>query len=130
MSNIHEANFLLFAAKYYDNPQCIDVAEFYEDLNRFKYIKRLFNKYRETGELRETLIVNHIRTIYNVFSPPEYATRMLFFKLQGYEDLLKPFLVFMNFMPEKVTGIGIQNLTILSSDIGMDAEIVNRLRKI
>jgi hypothetical protein len=130
MSNIHEANFLLFAAKYYDNPQCIDIAEFYEDLNRFKYIKRLFNKYRETGELRETLIVNHIRTLYNVFTPPEYATRMLFFKLQGYEEFLKPFLVYLNFMPEKVTGLGIQNLTILSSDIPMDTEIINRLRKL
>ena len=130
MNNIHEANFLLYAAKYYDNPQCIDVVEFYEDLNRFKYIKRLFNKYRETGELREKLILIHIITLYNVFSPPQQITRMLFFKLQGYEELIKPFLVYLNFMPDKITGIGIENKTILSSDITMDPTIIQTLRKI
>lgn len=108
MNNIHEANFLLYAAKHYDNPQCIDVVEFYEDLNRFKYIKRLFNKYR----------------------PPQQTTKMLFFKLQGYEELIKPFLVYLNFMPEKITGIGIENKTILSSDITMDPTIIQTLRKI
>lgn len=130
MNNIHEANFLLYAAKHYDNPQCIDVVEFYEDLNRFKYIKRLFNKYRENGELREKLILIHIITLYNVFSPPQQTTKMLFFKLQGYEELIKPFLVYLNFMPDKITGIGIENKTILSSDITMDPTIIQTLRKI
>ena len=57
------SNFLLYAAKHYDNPQCFDTLEFYEDLKRFKYIKRLLNRYVEDGDLKERLILNHIRKL-------------------------------------------------------------------
>jgi hypothetical protein len=126
---LDETNFLLFAAKYYDNPQCFDTVEFYEDLKHFKYIKRLFNKYRETGDLKERLILNHLIIIYNMFGV-EPATRMLFFKLRGYENYLKPFLVFMNYMPEVVREIGIRAENIVDSDVPMDQNIVDILRKI
>ena len=69
MDVLNEDNFLLYAAKHYDNPQCSSTEEFYDDLKKFKYIKRLFNKYAETGELKERLILNHIRVVTNVFSP-------------------------------------------------------------
>ena len=62
-----EDNLFLFAAKHYYNPVMGDVEEFYEDMNRFKYIKRLVNKYLETGTLSERLILNHLITVYNVF---------------------------------------------------------------
>jgi hypothetical protein len=64
---IDNDNFILFAAKHYENPQCYDSDEFYDDLKRFKYIKRLFGKYEESGELRERLILNHLIILYNVF---------------------------------------------------------------
>lgn len=126
---LDETNFLLYAAKYYDNPQCFDTVEFYEDLKHFKYIKRLFNKYRETGDLKERLILNHLIIIYNMFGA-EPATRMLFFKLRGYESYLKPFLVFMNYMPEIVREIGIRGENVVSTDVSMDQKIVDTLRKI
>ena len=69
MDVLNEDNFLLYAAKHYDNPQCSSTEEFYDDLKKFKYIKRLFNKYAETGELKERLILNHIIVLTNVFSP-------------------------------------------------------------
>jgi len=65
MKIIDDNNFLLYAAKHYDNPNCTDVLEFQEDLNRIKYIKRLFKKYSETGELKERLIINHLTVVYN-----------------------------------------------------------------
>jgi len=126
---LDETNFLLFAAKYYDNPSCFDTLEFYEDLNRFKYLKRLFSRYDETGELKERLILNHIIVVYNLFGP-EAATKMLFFKLKGYHHYLKPFLVFLNYCPERVVGVGIDNRTIVTSDILMDPIIIEALRKI
>lgn len=126
---LDETNFLLYAAKHYDNPSCFDTLEFYEDLNRFKYLKRLFSRYDETSELKERLILNHIIVLYNLFGV-EAATRMLFFKLKGYYQYLKPFLVFLNYCPEKVIGIGIDNKTITTSDILMDPTIVQTLRKI
>ena len=88
MDKIDESNFILFAAKFYDNPQCMDESEFFDDLKRFKYLKRLFNKYKEGGELKERLVLNHLIVLYNLFE--EGATRMLFFKLRNYLDILKP----------------------------------------
>jgi hypothetical protein len=121
---IDNDNFILFAAKHYENPQCYDSDEFYDDLKRFKYIKRLFGKYEESGELRERLIVNHLIILYNVFG--NIATNMLFYKLEGYHQYLVPFLVLLHRLPEKVN-IG---KIIHTSDIQMDKNIVEVLRKI
>lgn len=126
---LDESNFLLYAAKHYDNPHCYDTVEFYDDLNRFKYIKRLFNRYEETGELKERLIINHLTVLYNIFGA-EPATRMLFLKLRGHYHLLKPFLVLMGYMPEVVYNIGIENKSVVSSDIPLDENIVAVLREI
>lgn len=126
---LDETNFLLYAAKHYDNPSCFDTLEFYEDLNRFKYLKRLFSRYEESGELKERLILNHIIVIYNLFGV-EASTRMLFFKLRDYHVLLKPFLVFLNYCPDRVYNIGLEGKTINTSDIPLDPVIVSALRKI
>ena len=126
---LDETNFLLYAAKHYENPHCYDTLEFYDDLNRFKYIKRLFNRYEETNDLKDRLIINHLTIIYNIFGA-EPATRMLFFKLKGHYHLLKPFLVLMGYMPEVVHNIGIEGKNIISSDIHMDERIVEILRQI
>ena len=128
IDKIDETNFVIYAAKHYDYPQCFDTLEFYEDLARFKYIKRLLNRYEETGELKERLIINHLIILYNVFGP--VTTRLLFFKLNGYLHMLKPFIVLLGHMPEVVHGVGIENKTIYNSDIPMDEKIVSILRKI
>ena len=126
---LDETNFLLYAAKHYDNPHCYDTLEFYDDLNRFKYIKRLFNRYEETGELKERLIINHLTVLYNIFGV-EAATRLLFLKLKGHYHFLKPFLVLMGYMPEVVQSIGIEGKSVISSDISMDERIVEILRQL
>lgn len=127
MEKLSERNFLLYAAKNYDNPQCMDIEEFKDDLKRINYIKKLFNKYRTAGELKERLIINHLIVIYNTFGS-EAATRMLFFKLNQYKDLLKPFLVFLNYMPNYIEGV--EDTIIRSSDISLDSKIVAKLREI
>ena len=123
---LNEANFVLFAAKHYDNI-FYDTGEFQEDLKRFAYLKRLFNQYRRTGELKERLILNHIVVIYNMW--PIGATPMLFLKLHGYEDLVKTFLTFMDRMPDQISGIGLENRTILSADINIDNHVLEVLKK-
>ena len=129
IDKLDESNFLLYAAKHYENPQCYDTVEFYDDLKRFKYIKRLLNRYQEENDLKERLILNHIIILYNVFGP-EATTKMLFLKCKGLEHLLKPFLLFLNLLPEKVENIGIECRTINTSEIIMDQKILNELRKI
>jgi hypothetical protein len=128
IETLDDSNFVLYAAKHYDNPQCYDVEEFHDDLKRFKYLKRLLGKYEDTGELRENLILNHIIVLYNVFG--DAATRMLFFKLVGYYSYLKPFLVLLDRMPDVLVGVGFSTSVIRGKDIGMDENIYKVLRKI
>ena len=125
--NLDNTNFLLYAAKHYDNPQCFDTKDFYDDLKRFKYLKRLFNRYKVTGELRERLIINHLQVLYNLFGS-EATTRMLFFSLRKHYECLKPFLILFNTMPEIVKNI--DGKDIHNSDLTMDTKIVEVLRKI
>jgi hypothetical protein len=126
---LDETNFLLYAAKHYDNPQCFDTLEFYDDLKRFKYLKRLFKSYKETGDLKEQLILNHIIVLYNLFGV-RATTKMLFFKLLDYKQELKPFLEFLQYMPDQIISIGIQSITINNKDIISDKLIEERLRQI
>ena len=123
---IDESNVLLYAARFYDNPNCFDTLEFYDDLKRISYIKRLFNKYKDSGELKARLVLNHLIVTYNVFG--EFATKMLFLKLIDYLDVLLPFLVYLERCPTVVKKIGIDNRTIYSSDINMDQSVINLLR--
>ena len=126
---LDDTNFLLYAAKHYTNTECYDTLEFYDDLKRFKYLKRLFNIYTENADLKERLILNHIIILYNIFGV-EPTTRMLFFKLYEHKESLKPFLVFLNYMPEKICNIGLEGITINNIDIFADPIIEERLRKI
>ena len=61
-------NVLLFALKHYDNPQCEGEKEFYDDMKRFKYIKRLLKKYSQDGIVKERLLLNHIIVLNNVLT--------------------------------------------------------------
>lgn len=126
---IDDENFLLYAARYYDSTQCHDTEEFLEDLNRFKYIKKLLTRYIDTGELKERLILNHLIVLNNVFGP-EHTVKMVCFKMQDQMKYIKPFLILLNIMPDKITGITKQKKTFLNDDIPMDMAIVNTLRKI
>ena len=126
--DLNEKNYIHYAMKYYDNRQCTSVDEFNEDLNKIKYVKRLFNRFLETGELRVNLILNHLIVIYNVFEN-EAATRMLFYRVEKkFYSILKPFLIFLNRLPEKVYGIDGEN--ILTSHIPLNETTIKELRKI
>ena len=101
----------------YDNPYCKDIQEFFEDIKRLHYIRRLFKRYDEGKVLKERLIINHLITFYNVFEN-KAATRILFYKVEKeFHPILKTFLVYLNRMPfEKYT------------EIGLDENIIDKLR--
>ena len=125
--DLTEKNFLLYAMQHYENPQCVEVEEFNDDLKRIKYIKRLFNQYAIEGVLKERLLLNHVIVFYNVFSV-EAATRILFYKLEEkFWPMLKTFLFYLNFLPDKIESIN--GRTILTTEILMDQGIVDSLRK-
>ena len=126
---LDDENFVLYAARYYDPSQCHDTEEFYEDLNRFKYIKKLLTRSIETGELKERLILNHLIVLNNVFGP-EHTAKMVYVKMQDQMKYIKPFLVLLDIMPDKISGITKNKLTIMTDEIPMDLVIVGILRKI
>jgi len=116
---VNEENFLLVAAQHYNNPQCASTEEFYNDLQRIKYMKRLLNRYLATGELSERLLLNHIIVFFNVFTIP-IAVRLLAVKLEyKYWGVLKAYMVFLNYIePTDLVGID------------MDTETIKKLREI
>lgn len=120
-----EDNFLLFAAKYYDVKRAAGIDEFHDDLKRIQYLKRLFKRYDDSGDLKVRLILNHLIILYNCFGAQ--ATPILFMKLSGYHQYLKPFVVFLNFMPPSME---YDNSRIIASDIPLDQTIINELRAI
>jgi len=124
--DLTDANFLMFAMKEYTNQQCTNIDEFYDDLKKIKYIKRLINRFLENGKLKEILILNHLIVFYNVFDN-KAATRLLFFKIEEkYWSVLKTFLIYLSMMPETVKGI--RGKDIISSDIQLNQEVIDKLR--
>jgi hypothetical protein len=98
-NELNEDNFLLFAIKNYENPQAVTKEDFDKDLNHFKYIKRLLKRYKNTGELKVPLLINHFIVLYNIFG--EAATPMLFFKIEKeLWSTMKTFILFLNKIPE------------------------------
>jgi hypothetical protein len=96
---LNEDNYLIFAIKFYNNPQAVTKEDFEDDLKRIKYIKRLLKRYKNTGELKTHLILNHLTVLFNVFD--DAAVPLLFFNLE--KDLwpyIKSFLLFLNRLPE------------------------------
>ena len=98
-NELNEDNFLLFAIQHYENPQAVTKDDFDKDLNHFKYIKRLLKRYKNTGQLKTHLLLNHFIILYNIFG--EATTPMLFFKIEReLWSAMKSFIVFLGRFPE------------------------------
>jgi hypothetical protein len=96
---LNENNYILFAIKYYENPQSVTMEDFESDLKRIRYVKRLLKRYKNTGELKTHLILNHLIILFNVFN--DAAVPLLFYNLE--KELwpsIKSFLIFLNRLPE------------------------------
>jgi hypothetical protein len=96
---LNENNYLLFAIKFYDNPQAVTMEDFESDLKRIRYVKRLLKRYKNTGELKTHLILNHLTILFNVFN--DAAVPLLFYNLESeLWPSIKSFLLFLNRLPE------------------------------
>jgi len=129
--DLNNSNYLMYALKYYDNPQCVCVDEFLQDLNHIKYLKRLFKRYntnKDVDILKIRLVLNHLIVLYNVFGV-EAATRILFLKIEPeLWFILKTFLVFLNYLPDIVRGIDGKDIS--EASITIDVCILDELGKI
>lgn len=125
MLSLTDETFVVHAMNCYDNPSCHEVSEFEEDLKRFQYLRKLFNRYKQFGELRERLILNHLIILYNIFGYG--TTNMLYLKLEGYHEYLKPFIDYLNHTTEFIEYNGKR----FQSDlIQCDLLIENTLKKL
>ena len=116
---ITSENITMFAIRHYDNPHCEGEKEFYDDMKRFKYIKRLLRKYKETNVLKERLILNHIIILRNLFGPEACVTLLLYKIQQEYLSTLKSFLLYLNMIREDEL-----------SEIKEDIEILKALKEL
>ena len=127
-NDLTNGNYLMYALLHYDNPHCVDIKEFFEDVRRLKYIKRLFNRVKEDNVLKERLILNHLIAFYNVFTN-EAATRLLFFRAgEEYYSILKTFLVYLNKMPQYIGNV--DKTELFSDDIPLDEKVIEILGNI
>jgi hypothetical protein len=127
LEKLCEQNFLLYAASNYKNSACTDIEEFYEDLNYFKYLKRLLNKYKTKNDLNVRLILNHVIIINNLFGPMA-ACRMLFLKLEGMEESIIPFMKYIGILSDIIYNIDGKN--IVTSMFKEDKFVESRLREL
>ena len=126
IDNLTDDNFLIYCAKHYDNPHCQSTEEFFEDLKHIKYIKKLLTRYSEGGELKERLILNHLTILCNLFGP-EALCRILYLKMKPQFSYIKPFLILLNIMPDRILNVG-NEAVIDTALITMDQKIINVLR--
>jgi len=127
INDLNDDNFIIYAIKAYDKPNCI-MSEFETDVKRIKYVKKLIKKYMNSGILKERLILNHIIVLSNVFGI-EATVKMLFLKLnEDQYPILKTFLLFLNYLPKMIQGVNGKNIN--SSDITVDIQVGIRLRSI
>tara|TARA_R100001377_G_scaffold77991_1_gene55530 strand:+ start:856 stop:1218 length:363 start_codon:yes stop_codon:yes gene_type:complete len=110
---ITSENITMFAIRHYENPHCENEKEFYDDMKRFKYIKRLLRKYKETSILKERLILNHIIILRNLFGPEACVTLLLYKIQQEYLSTLKSFLLYLNMIREDELSEIEENIQIL-----------------
>ena len=116
---ITSTNFIMYAIKHYENPQCEGEREFHDDMKRFKYIKRLLRKYNDNDILKERLLLNHIIVLNNLFGPEACVTLLLFKIQKKYWCTLKSFLLFLNMIREDEL-----------HNINEDKEVLDILRKL
>ena len=96
---LNEDNFILFAIKHYENPQAVTEDDFYDDLKRFKWIKRLLKKYKVNGDMNIHLLINHFVILYNIFG--DAATPLLFFKIEEeYWSFIKTIIIYLGRFPD------------------------------
>ena len=118
---LNENNYIMFAIKHDENPQAVTQDDFYEDMKRFKWIKRLLKRYKTTGVLKSHLLLNHFIILYNVFG--EATTPLLFFKIdKELWPVIKTFVVYLDRLPEYPKSI--------LHDIKMDEDCLLDLNKI
>ena len=95
---ITKDNWLLFAQQNYDNPTLEKEEEFYDDIKRFKYLKRLFRKYAITGDIKIRLVLNHLIVLQNVFSADVAITLLLYKTDEQYWPVLKACLNYLEYL--------------------------------
>lgn len=125
MIRITDDNFLTYCMNNYDNPHCSDISEFEEDLRRIQHVKKLIMKYKQSGVLRERLILNHVIILFNVFG--KHANEILFLKLSEYKEIIKPFIQFINFLPDVVS---YSTYNVETKKIKGDEIVIDRLKRI
>jgi hypothetical protein len=125
IENLTEDNFWILTAANYKLKYYSTSEDFISDIKRIIYIKKLLTRFKTNGKIDEQLVMNHIIILNNIFGP-EFTCRILYLKMASYFEYLKPFLLFLRLLPDKipqVNGMDIDTIT-----ISMNQVIIDKLR--
>lgn len=125
--NVSDENAILYAAKVYENVQCLTETEFVEDFRRLDYVKRLCGRYLMTGAITPRLMLNHLVLLLNVFGV-EATVRLVFLRCNEPKmyQVVKPFLLYLNVLPLVVVGVNGED--IYTESIPLDTELLEQIR--
>lgn len=124
IEKLDETTFLKKAFKAYDNPHCVSLQEFENDISKFSYIKKILTQYSQSGDINERLFLNHIVVCFNLFGKD--ALILLLYRVNKEQwKYLFPFLILLNRLPDYIPEFNLN-----TSDISLDMNIVERLRKL
>lgn len=128
-TNVNEVNTLLYAAQCYTNYECIDDDEFMEDFSRFKWVKRLVNKYIEGKELNARLIMNHIVILNNVFGIKP-TLKIFYIKTNDRTfSIITSFYKKLDNIPIILEDVGLNKKNINMNEIKLDNTVLNLIDK-
>lgn len=124
MEILNDDNFLIWAAQHYESFHTTE--DFMEDIKRIKYLKKIITKYEQSNIIKERVVLNHLIILNNVFGPDNLC-KILFLKMNNQMRYIKPFLIYLNILPDKISGL---DHSIDTTSIEMDNNIVQILRNI
>ena len=106
IKNDHE--YLELAMRSYDNPSCITMDEFTNDLNQYVSIKKASRKYINDNTVLRKL-VNHVVIYYNCFG--QAATKLLLYKIHE-DDILSVLIPIIMYLGRSDSSIEMKNVSL------------------
>lgn len=126
-TDLNDKNFISYAMRHYNNPQCSGIEEFNEDLQIPIHLKKLFTRYSINGVLKERLIANHIVCFMNVVDGTTSGISILLYSLgEHHWRFLKTFLVSLGRCPAKLRMV-IKGKLVNFDDIPIDEELLSKI---
>ena len=98
-----DENFLMYAIKCYNNPNCVSVDDFKKDMKTFAYVSKALSKIAMThtpSAVNVRQLLNHIISLCNLFGNSQTARMLFFYYPEKHHPCLKTAMDFLGRLPD------------------------------